>query len=292
MNVKDFYMKHYLKLFAIPILLLLAGAFVVYNTYKETGDIFHKDVSLQGGVSATLYTEQQFDDLEGSLDRKLSTSDVTVRELSEFGTDKQVGILIEATNVNDDELMKAIAEVTGLELNEQNYSSEQTGAALGQAFYKQMIVAMLLAFLFMALVVFVTFRSLVPSLAVIFSAFTDIFMTIAVMDLVGLKLSTAGIAALLMLIGYSVDTDILLTTKALKRKEEGGLFERMFAGMKTGLTMTFTTIAAVTVGYFVSNSAVIKEMFLIIIIGLVFDIIATYFNNAGLLMLYMRNKHE
>ena len=123
MNVKDFYMKHYLKLFAIPILLLLAGAFVVYNTYKETGDIFHKDVSLQGGVSATLYTEQQFDDLEGSLDRKLSTSDVTVRELSEFGTDKQVGILIEATNVNDDELMKAIAEVTGLELNEQNYYS-------------------------------------------------------------------------------------------------------------------------------------------------------------------------
>lgn len=292
MNIKDFYMKHYLKLFAIPMLLLLAGAFVVYNTYKETGDIFLKDVSLQGGVAATVYTEQQFDDLEGLLDKKLSVSDVTVRQLSEFGTDKQIGILIEATNVDDAQLMKAISEITGLDLNDQNYSSEQTGAALGQSFYKQMIIAMLLAFLFMALVVFVTFRTLVPSLAVIFSAFTDIFMTIAVMDLFGLKLSTAGIAALLMLIGYSVDTDILLTTKALKRKEEGGLFERMFAGMKTGLTMTFTTIAAVTVGYFVSSSTVIKEMFLIIIIGLVFDIIATYLNNAGLLMLYMRNKHE
>lgn len=290
MNIKDFYMKHYLKLFAIPMLLLLAGAFVVYNTYSKTGDIFLKDVSLQGGVAATLYTGQQFDDLEISLEKKLSTSDITVRELSEFGTDRQTGILIEATVIDDEQLMKAVSEVTGLELNDQNYSSEQTGAALGQAFYKQMIVAMLLAFLFMAVVVFIAFRTLVPSLAVIFSAFLDIFMTIAVMDFFGLKLSTAGIAALLMLIGYSVDTDILLTTKALKRKEEGGLFERMYAGMKTGLTMTFTTIAAVTVGYFVSSSMVIKEMFLIIIIGLIFDIIGTYLNNAGLLMIYMRNR--
>ena len=84
----------------------------------------------------------------------------------------------------------------------------------------------------------------------------------------------------------------VLTTKALRRKEEGALFERMYEGMKTGLTMTGTTIAAVTVGYFVSSSTVIKEMFLIIIIGLLFDIIATYLNNAGLLMMYMRKKNE
>lgn len=292
MDVKGFYLKHYKKLFAIPLLLLLAGFFIIYNTYQETGDFFLKDVSLQGGVSATVSTEQKFDNLEGSLQKKLPQSDLTVRQLSEFGTEKQIGILIEATNVNDDELRKEISEITGIELNGQNYSSEQTGAALGQAFYKQMLVAMALAFLFMALVVLITFRTFVPSLAVIFAAFTDIFMTVAVMDLAGIKLSTAGIAALLMLIGYSVDTDILLTTKALKRKDEGGLFERLYSGMKTGLTMTFTTIAAVSVGYFVSSSTVIKEMFLIIIIGLLFDIIATYLNNAGLLMLYMRNKND
>ncbi len=292
MTLKDFYLKHYKKLFLIPLLLLILGFTEISITYKQTGDLFHKDVTLQGGVSATVYTEKQFDNLEDEIKISLPSSDITVRELSEFGTDKQIGILIEATEVNDDELKAALAKITKLELNDNNYSSEQTGATLGESFYRQMLVAMLLAFLFMAIVVFITFRTIVPSLAVIFSAFTDIIMTIAVMDFFAIKLSTAGIAALLMLIGYSVDTDILITTKALRRKEEGGLFERMFDGMKTGLTMTFTSIAAVTVGYFVSNSTVIKEMFLIIIIGLIFDIIATYLNNAGLLMMYMRSKNE
>ena len=292
MTLKDFYLKHYKKLFLIPLLLLILGFTEISITYKQTGDLFHKDVTLQGGVSATVYTEKQFVNLEDEIKISLPSSDITVRELSEFGTDKQIGILIEATEVNDDELKAALAKITKLELNDNNYSSEQTGATLGESFYRQMLVAMLLAFLFMAIVVFITFRTIVPSLAVIFSAFTDIIMTIAVMDFFAIKLSTAGIAALLMLIGYSVDTDILITTKALRRKEEGGLFERMFDGMKTGLTMTFTSIAAVTVGYFVSNSTVIKEMFLIIIIGLIFDIIATYLNNAGLLMMYMRSKNE
>lgn len=290
MNIKDFYLKHYKKLFAVPFILLVLGILIVVNTYNKTGDIFYKDVTLQGGVSATIYTEQQFANLEPSLKELLQTSDLEIRQLSEFGTDKQIGILVEVANVQDDQLRNALSQATGLTLDDKNYSSEQTGAALGTSFYKQMLWAMLLAFIFMAIVVFISFRTLVPSIAVIFSAFLDIFMTIAMMDLLKIRLSTAGIAALLMLIGYSVDTDILLTTKALKRKEEGGLFERMFDGMKTGLTMTFTTIAAVGVGYFVANSIVIKEMFLIIIIGLVFDIIATYFNNAGLLMMYMRNK--
>lgn len=292
MTLKDFYLKHYKKLFAIPVLLLVVGFVIIFNTYQKTGDIFYKDVTLQGGVSATIHTENEFPQLKSMLLKELTNSDITVRKLSEFGTDRQLGLLVEATNVNDDELRAALAKTTNIELNNENYSSEQTGATLGESFYKQMLLAMVLAFLFMAIVVFISFRTLVPSAAVVFSAFTDIFMTVAMMDLIGLKLSTAGIAALLMLIGYSVDTDILLTTKALRRKEEGGLFERMFDGMKTGLTMTATTIVAVSVGYFVSNSVVIKEMFLIIIIGLLFDVIATYFNNAGLLMLYMRGKHD
>ena len=43
-------------------------------------------------------------------------------------------------------------------------------------------------------------------------------MPLALIDFLGIEISAAGIAAFLMLIGYSVDTDILLTSRALKRK--------------------------------------------------------------------------
>ena len=44
----------------------------------------------------------------------------------------------------------------------------------------------------------------VPSIAVILAAFSDILITLAVVNLLGIKISTAGIAAFLMLIGYSI----------------------------------------------------------------------------------------
>ena len=62
------------------------------------------------------------------------------------------------------------------------------------------------------------FRTFIPSIAVIFAAFADIVMSLALVDYLGIKISAAGIAAFLMLVGYSVDTDILLTSRALKRK--------------------------------------------------------------------------
>ena len=84
----------------------------------------------------------------------------------------------------------------------------------------------------MSIVIFFLFRTFVPSIAVIFAAFADIVMPLALIDFIGLRVSTAGIAAFLMLIGYSVDTDILLTTRALK-KHEGTVNERIYGAFKT-----------------------------------------------------------
>ena len=289
MEIKEFYLKHYKKLFLIPVLLVAIALAILINQYAKTGDIINKDVSLSGGITATVYTEKAVDviELEKILNNKLE--DTTARKLSEFGSDKQIGIVIETSDTREDILKKELESYIGIKLEDENYSVEEMGSSLGESFYKQMAVAILAAFILMAIVVFVTFRSFVPSLNVVFAAFADIVITLAVLDLFNIKIGTAGVAALLLLIGYSVDTDILLTTRVLKRKE-GDIFERTVGAVKTGLTMTFTTIVALTVGYFVSSSFILKEIFLIILIGLVIDIISTYLMNAGVLFWYAGKK--
>ena len=118
--------------------------------------------------------------------------------------------------------MISTAGRTKLDLSEGNYNVESMGSTLGEQFFKQTSQAIIIAFILMSIVIFLTFRAIIPSLFVILAAVSDIVSTIAVVDILGIKMSTAGIAALLMLIGYSVDTDILLTTKVLKRRKEGG----------------------------------------------------------------------
>ena len=145
----------------------------------------------------------------------------------------------------------------------------------------------------MAIVVFIIFRTAIPSLAVILSAFADIIMTITVVDLFGMRLSLAGIIAFLMLIGYSVDTDILLTSRLLKRKE-GTVNEAIYGSFKTGMTMTLTSIAAVGTSLIIiyTISDVLRQIFTVVLIGLLFDIINTWLTNASILKWYVESKNE
>ena len=286
---KGLYYKHYKKLFFLPLILVLVALSILAFNFQTTGDIIQKDVSLRGGTTATITNAEPFPGLESQLRDEFPEGDFFVRDLKEFGSDVQVGVVVEVSNVDPDDLREALEEVTGLELTSENYSVEFVGSSLGESFYRQMAIAIILAFIFMAFVVFVTFRSFIPSFMVVFAAFADMVCTLAFLSLFGFQISTAGIAAILLLIGYSIDTDILLTTKVLKRKD-GSIFERLFDGSKTGLTMTITTVVALTVGYFVSTSLVLKQMFMIIVIGLLIDVIMTYAMNAGLLVWYAKKK--
>ncbi|MCK5107220.1 MAG: protein translocase subunit SecF, partial [Nanoarchaeota archaeon] len=118
-----------------------------------------------------------------------------------------------------------------------------------------------------------------------------IVITLAIIDLMGLRLSTAGIAAFLMLIGYSVDTDILLTTRLVKRTE-GTVFERLMGAMSTGLTMSATTIAVVTLALIFSQSDTIRQIMIILLIGLIVDLINTWIQNVGILRIYLARKQK
>lgn len=290
-KVQNIYYQHYRKLFFIPLVIVLLALGSLAYHYSQTGDIVDKDVSLKGGTTATIYTSQEFPDLQAQLLEAFPGSDFEVRTLQEFGSTIPLGVTIEVSTVSADALKPALEKLTGLTLSDDNYSVEFIGGSLGESFYFQMAVALLFAYIFMGIVVFVTFRIPVPSFAVIFSAFADMLCTLALFPFLGIKLSTAGIAALLLLVGYSVDTDILLTTRLL-RKNSKSLFERLLDSMKTGLTMTVCAIGALGVGYFFSTSYVLQQMFLIIIIGLLFDVIMTYAMNAGLLIWYLRSKKK
>lgn len=289
-KIKELYVNEYKKLLIIPILILLLSFAYLGLNYLKKGEFIEKDVSLKGGITASIYTDKDYGDLENYLKNRLNT-DFIVRRLTEFGSDKQTGVIIETENINEEDFKKALEEKLNIKLTKDNFSIEVTGSSLSQSFYRQMIFALALAFGFMSITVFLIFRTAVPSLAVILSALADIIETVAAIDLIGIKLSTGAIAALLLLIGYSVDTDILLTTNIIKRKE-GSVDERIFKSIKTGMTMTLTAMAAVAVGYIVSNSFLLKDIFLIIFLGLLFDIFNTWITNAALLKIYVNKKEK
>ncbi|HDD70902.1 MAG TPA: hypothetical protein ENF94_01935 [Candidatus Woesearchaeota archaeon] len=291
-SLLSFYDKKYKALLFFSVTILIIAIIILSVNYAKTGDLFQKGVTLKGGLTITIPVEKSYNmqEIEQKLSSKFPKADISVREITEAGSPK--AIIIEAADVKSEELIKELPQ-TGLQVKEGDYSVESMGSSLGARFFQQTIKALIFAFIAMAIVVLFTFRAIVPSMFVILAAFSDITCTLAVTVLLGMKLSTAGIAAFLMLIGYSVDTDILLTTKVLKRKREGGtIFERTIGAMKTGVLMSLTSLVAAFAGYVLSQSDVIKQIMIIITIGLLIDMIMTWFQNASILRWWMEKKHK
>ncbi|MCX6746760.1 MAG: preprotein translocase subunit SecF [Candidatus Pacearchaeota archaeon] len=258
--------------------------------YSVNHDFINKDTSLTGGTSVTINEKINIVNLKNIISNQLDN--VNIREISDLITREQIAIIVE-TKSNEQQTRNVLEEYLGHELNEKNSSFEFTGSTLSESFYKQLLIAILISFLLMAIVVFIQFKIFIPSIAVILSAFADILMTLVVVNLLGIQISSAGIVAILMLIGYSVDTDILLTSKVLKGTD-GTVNHRIFESFKTGITMTLTSLFAVLLALIIvgSFSVVLSQIFTIMVIGLSFDIFNTWITNVSIIKWYVLRKQR
>jgi|APSaa5957512622_1039677.scaffolds.fasta_scaffold26569_2 preprotein translocase subunit SecF len=281
------YNKNYRLLLLIPAILLILALLQLGYSYQQNEDFIKKDITLTGGTSITILTQDteiSTSDLSDFLSNKLE--DFAVRELSDFRSGQQKAVIVESV-LEPNELKPIVEEYLGYNLDSDNSSIESTGSSLGESFYTQLQIAIVISFILMAIIVFIIFRSLVPSTAVVISAFADIMMTLACVNLLGMKVSSAGITAILMLIGYSVDSDIMLTTRLLKRHGETN--KNLLGAFKTGITMTLTSIIALSVALLITQSfsLVLKQIFIILLIGLGFDIMNTWITNVSILKWYL-----
>jgi preprotein translocase subunit SecF len=282
-----FYDKHYLRLEIIPLIILILAIAAIGYQVATTGDFMNKGVSLKGGMVITIPVNGSvsISEIEKILKSNFPKDDLEIRSVAEFGVQKAV--IITTDNLNTEQgILGAIAPL--IPNAKEHASTETTGSSLGGGFFKQTMIAIVIAFVCMSIVVFVSFKNFAPSMMVIVCVLADIIETLAVTNLLGIRVSTAGLAAFLMLIGYSVDTDILLTSRVLRSKE-GTVFHRTLSAAKTGLLMTLTTITAVTIGLLLTTSGTIKEIMTIMLIGLMFDIINTWIQNVALLRYYLEH---
>ncbi|MFB6147458.1 MAG: protein translocase subunit SecF, partial [Candidatus Nanohaloarchaea archaeon] len=128
-----------------------------------------------------------------------------------------------------------------------------------------------------------------------FAAAGDILFAAAGMVVLNIPLTLGSLAGLLMLIGYSVDTDILLSSRVLK-KSRGSLKDRIWSSVKTGVTMSSGGIAGFTLLYIVSYVMVgpseLSHIAGVMVIGLLADMPFTWFGNAIILKKYVNDEIE
>jgi preprotein translocase subunit SecF len=271
------------QLLAFPLAILAVSLVILLVSFVSSGSPVNLGMEFQGGTQISVETTDSPAVLENMY------SSYPLMDVRQTGSR-----LIMQFGVMDNEQQSQLEkDVTS---RYSNVEIRQVGPIYGRDLQIQAMQALVISFIGMAIVVFLLFRTFVPSFAVILSAFADIVIAAAFMKVAGIELSLGTLAALLMLIGYSVDSDILLTNRVIKRR--GTVEEKVSRAMHTGVTMTTTTLAALVVMYIVSTFSylvipsftqitLLSQISIVLIAGLIADMMNTWLLNTGILRWYV-----
>ncbi|WP_292387254.1 protein translocase subunit SecF [Methanosarcina sp. UBA5] len=271
------------QLLALPLAILAVSLIILLFSFVNSGSPVKLGMEFQGGTQISVETT----DSPSVLKETFSSYPITdalqagSRVIMDFGV------------MEDKQLVQLEKDIASHKYT--NVQIQQIGATYGQDLQKQAAHAVIISFIGMSIIVFLLFRTLVPSFAVILSAFSDIMIAAAFMRVAGIELSLGTLAALLMLIGYSVDSDILLTNRVLKRR--GTVQEKVSRAIETGVTMTSTALVALLVMHIVSTYlyliipsfaqiSLLSQISSVLIAGLIADIMNTWLLNTGILRWY------
>lgn len=264
------------KMMALPVAVFVVALAIVGFTWIETGMPVTPGIDFAGGTAVTVYTSDDTSTIEAvftGFPLLSVTEGVSGGKFIKFGP---------MDDLQFEELSGILSDRYA------NSKIDYIGETFGQTLQQQAAIALFFSFIGMAIVVFIAFRTFVPSVAVIISALSDIVIAAACMNIAGVPLTLGTTAALLMLIGYSVDSDILLTTRILKRK--GKLEEKLSGAFRTGFIMTTTTISAIAamlVVSYIGGIEVITQISIVLLFGLIIDLMNTWMLNAGILKMYV-----
>ncbi len=268
------------QLVAVPLAVLAVALAILAGWYVLTGAPVTPGIAFTGGTELQVATGDSPEEIRAAFAERVPYEVESVQRAG----DSYI-VTFQATQNSEVREITNAANAAGYEILSQQ-SRSPTFSASSQ---RQALIGIAVAFVGMSLLVFGFFRTFVPSIAVVASAFSDIVIPVALMNLFGIKLTLGTVAALLMLIGYSVDSDLLLNNHVLRRS--GDFYESTYRAMRTGVTMTLTSIAAMAVMTFVASPFVfgiplLPEVGIILVFGLTADLMNTYLLNVSLLRYY------
>ncbi|WP_121820570.1 protein translocase subunit SecF [Halostella salina] len=265
------------QLAAVPLAVLAVALAILLGWYLFTGAPVEPGIAFTGGEELTIQTEQSAEEIRAAFDQDPNSVRAIQGEANTYIVEFQAGDDASASD------FVAQAESAGFDVRSSSSTSPSFGAdTQTEAFY-----GLIIAFVGMSLLAFGLFRTFVPSIAIVISAFSDIMIPLALMNVLGIELTLGTVAALLMLIGYSVDSDILLNNHILRRS--GEFYDSTHRAMRTGVTMTLTSISAMAVMAVTATIFgidLLADIGLVLVLGLAADLMNTYMLNLSLLRWY------
>ena len=253
---------------------------------------FNFGIDFIGGISMEVRTNEEPDIVE--MREVLSDLDIGEVVLQNFGSAQDLSIRV---GVSDEEkLMENIALIK--KTLEKNFSYEFeyrkvdfVGPQVGQQIIRSGLMAMILAFLAIMLYIWIRFEWHF-GLGVLLALFHDVILSLGFMSISDYDFNLSTIAAILTVIGYSVNDSVVIydrireNLRKYSRKEIGTIINLSINETLSRTTITALTTLLANLALILLGGEAIRSFSVLVFVGIFIGTYSSIFISAPILTLF------
>ena len=193
------------------------------------------------------------------------------------------GLHIETDALSENNENNVKGALTQSGIPENSITIEPIGPAISGLQSEQMLYSIIVAFIVIGIITFIIFRRRVVPMAILLVVGLDILCVLGYMSLFRVPLSLTSILVIVMLVGYAIDTNILLAYRVLKRVG-GESREQVAASLNTGLMIGVLLVVILLSLNILTSAMQLNVLTAMLIFGIAINILNTWFLGAGILL--------
>ena len=269
------------KFFIVSSILVVISIILLFVKGLNFGIDFTGGNTLQFDLDKTKYSASVESQVRDIVKKHVKTNDITIQKTGESGVSVKT---IELTNEQSDKIIEDIKETFNLKqkhiLANDKVSGTVSGRLIGDS-----LKAILLAIILM--LIYITFRfDFQSGTSAVLALAHDVIIMLGFYSLFGLNVNTSFIAAILTILGYSINATIIVfdrvreNQRTMKKASYGEMADNAIKGSYLrAINSSLTTLFTIGVLYIMGVDS-IKEFALPIIVGIVAGTYSSLFISA------------
>lgn len=262
------------KFIAVSVIIILAGIVAMIVNGSSGKGVFNFDIEFTGGTSMELSIGQEFDNNEIIQ----IISDITGQkspQVQKLGNSNDVSIKMQSIDGEKrTEIVEAIQEKYGITENPL-LSSADISATVSGEMQKAAILAVIVSCVAMLIYISIRFKDFRAGASAIFALLHDVLIVITFYAILRIPVNNSFIAALLTILGYSINATIVIFDRVRENKDRfrknqtvekinKSINQTLARSINTSITTLFTITAIYILGV-----PSVKEFALPLIIGII-----------------------
>jgi preprotein translocase subunit SecF len=286
MKILSFIENNYKKFLLLSISLFAIFIGIILFNYFKYGYIINKSITISGGYVTLINNNYNLTNTE--IQNILNQMNITDYVL--YSTPNI--IYIESRDqINGTLLINLLNQYYNISIQPSDISIQQYSSLVGDLIFNQFLFFVTLAMILAAFVIFIAFRVSNTTLNIISTILFDVIGLLAILSITKYPIGANGFIAMLMILGFAIDNNVVLSTNMIKEKDKP-FIERVKMSFRVGMLMEIIALYTLLLLYFIVPDPSVKEFAFVLSTATILDLIYYLIGNIPLYKYFEVKKEQ